>query len=99
MSRIDRFEQEKHQKIEELVQQVLQLTNDTQKQAAIHQIAVMVLRSRPLCRRFNGTPLIGVYQAIYLRAKEQLIKNIAAQVKLIQQESSPAPNQIGRAHV
>jgi len=92
MSRIDRFEQEKHQKIEELVQQVLQLTNDTQKQAAIHQIAVMVLRSRPLCRRFNGTPLIGVYQAIYLRAKEQLIKNIAAQVKLIQQEPLPAPS-------
>ncbi|GAB4550079.1 MAG: hypothetical protein Tsb0014_44670 [Pleurocapsa sp.] len=36
----------------------------------------MILRSRPLCRRFHGTPLTGVYQEIYDLVKQKMLAQI-----------------------
>ncbi len=76
MTGSNKFEQERHQLIEQLLLQVQSITNSEQKLAVINQIAATILRSRPLCRRFNGTPLTGVYQATYLQAKEQLVNHL-----------------------
>ena len=71
------FEPEKYQLLHRLVHEVQTRNNQIQQQeSAINQIAVTLLRSRPLCRRFNGTPLTGVYQEIYNRAKENLIAHL-----------------------
>lgn len=72
MSTIGSFEQERHQLIEQLVGKLLNSSYE-QRLAVINQIAVTILRSRPLCRRFNSMPLTGIYRAIYLQAKEKLI--------------------------
>ncbi|MCC0178948.1 hypothetical protein I4641_18430 [Waterburya agarophytonicola K14] len=67
------LEQSKYQLLDKLMDEC-QTTNDFQQQElAINQIVTTILRSRPLCRRFHGTPLKGVYQEIYDRAKEKLI--------------------------
>ena len=76
MTGINQFERERHQLIEQLLLHVQTITNAEQKLSVINQIAAIILRSRPLCRRFNGTPLTGVYQAIYLQAKEQLVNHL-----------------------
>ena len=76
MNRIDVLEQEKQQLVEELVEQLLKTNSSSQIATAIHQIAVTILRSRPLCRRFNGFPLTGIYQEIYLQAQEELIEEL-----------------------
>ncbi len=72
----NKFGQERHQLIKKLLLQVQNIINAEQKLAAINQIATIILRSRPLCRRFNGTPLTGVYQAMYLQAKNQLVNHL-----------------------
>ena len=76
MSRINKFERERHQLITQLLQQVTTLKDRQQKMSAINQIAAVILRSRPLCSRFKGTPLTGIYQEIYLQVKEQLKNHI-----------------------
>lgn len=73
MTTINKFEQERHQLIQQLLQQVQTMKSIRQKESAINHIAATILRSRPLCRRFNGTPLKGVYQEIYSQAKEELL--------------------------
>ncbi|HEY9771383.1 MAG TPA: hypothetical protein V6C71_23305 [Coleofasciculaceae cyanobacterium] len=61
MTGINQFERERHQLIKQLLLQVQTITNAEQKLSVINQIAAIILRSRPLCRRFNGTP-VRVYQ-------------------------------------
>ena len=97
MSRINKFEQERHQLIGELVQELLNSSYERQKLAAIEQIAATVLRSRPLCRRFNGMPLTGVYQAIYLQAQEKLVAHLDQQysLALADTKSSRKVNSLG----
>ena len=74
MTTIDKFEQSKYQLLEKLLDRV-QTTQDLKYQdLSIERIAAIVLRSRPLCRRFNGMPLSGVYQKIYDRVKSELIE-------------------------
>jgi hypothetical protein len=80
MSRINKFEQEKHQLVEQLVRRLLAINNEGQKTSFINEIVVTILRSRPICHRFKGMPLIGVYQGIYLQAKEQLIHHLKMQI-------------------
>jgi len=65
------------------MEQLLSSRYEQQKLAAINQIAVTILRSRPVCRQFNGMPLTGVYRAIYLQAKDRLIDYLARQYDLI----------------
>ena len=76
MTRIDRLKQERQKHVEQLVQQLLSTNNSSQATTAIHQIAVTILRSRPLCRRFNGLPLTGIYLEIYLQGKESLTEQL-----------------------
>jgi hypothetical protein len=80
MSRINKFEQEKHQLVEQLVRRLLAINNEGQKTSFINEIVVTILRSRPICHRFKGMPLTGVYQGIYLQAKEQLIHHLKMQI-------------------
>ena len=89
MSRNNKFEQERHQLIKQLVQQLLTINNEQQKISAINQIATVILRSRPLCRRFNGMPLQGIYQEIYFQAKEQLIEHLEQQYILAKSSRQP----------
>lgn len=76
MASINKFEQERYEQVLKLLQQVQTTKSSQQKESVINQIAVIILRSRPICRRFNGEPLNGVYQEIYLQAKEQLIAHL-----------------------
>lgn len=76
MTGSNQFERERHQLIKKLLLEVSNINEDQQKLSAINQIAVTILQSRPLCRRFNGKPLTGVYQEIYLQAKEKLISHL-----------------------
>ena len=90
MSRIDKLEQEKQQLVEQLVQQLLNTSNSLQTTTAIHQIAVTILRSRPLCRRFNGLPLTGIYQEIYLQAKEKLVEHLTHLYRIVCSDKAAA---------
>ena len=73
MTIINQFEREKYQLLNKLLIQTQTLSNQEQQKLAINQIAETILRSRPLCRRFNGTPLRGVYKQIYQKVKAQLV--------------------------
>jgi hypothetical protein len=84
MSRINKFEQEKHQLVEQLVRRLLAVNNERQKTNLINEIVVTILRSRPICHRFKGMPLVGVYQEIYLQAKSQLIDHLKLQIDSVQ---------------
>ena len=84
MSRKDRFRQERYQLVEQLVKRFLNSTCEQQRIAVANQIAVTILRSRPLCYRFNSTPLTGVYQAIYLQAKAKIASYLSQQYSLAQ---------------
>lgn len=97
MSRKDRFKQERYRLVEQLVEQLSCSTYEQQKVAIINQLAVTILRSRPLCRRFNGMPLTGVYQAIYLQAKDSIIAHLDRQYRLAQVDvkSNSKVNSIG----
>ncbi|MEL6439308.1 MAG: hypothetical protein AAFQ80_08665 [Cyanobacteria bacterium J06621_8] len=76
MSSSNQYEQERHELINQLLGEFPLTKSPKSRQKAINEIAVTILRSRPLCRNFNGNPLTGVYQEIYLQGKEQLIKHL-----------------------
>jgi hypothetical protein len=76
MTNSNKFERERHQLIQKLLYQVQTCNDLKQKKTRINQIVMLILRSRPLCRRFNGTSLTGVYQEIYDQAKNQLINHL-----------------------
>lgn len=70
------LERAKYQQLQELLNKC-QTSDDLQQQESIiNQIVAIVLRSRPLCRRFNGTPLKGVYREIYNRVKDRLYNHL-----------------------
>jgi DNA-directed RNA polymerase specialized sigma24 family protein len=75
MTNSNRFERERHQLIQRMLSQIQASRDLEQKEIGINQVVMLILRSRPLCRRFNGTPLTGVYQEIYEQAKDQLINH------------------------
>ena len=89
MSSVSKFEQERHQLIKQLVLEVATISGNQQKLSAINRIAAIILRSRPLCRRFNGTPLTGVYQDIYLQAKEQITDHLYQYLILSKSDKEP----------
>ncbi|MEM8673469.1 MAG: hypothetical protein AAGF83_06305 [Cyanobacteria bacterium P01_G01_bin.67] len=77
MNSFNQYEQERHQLINQLLLKFPINKSKRQKQNAINEIAVTILRSRPLCRHFNGNPLTGVYQEIYLQVKAQLTDHLS----------------------
>jgi len=72
--------QERADLLQQLLEQAQTTNNAKHQESVINQIAALVLRSRPLCRRFNGMPLTGVYQEIYDQVKQQLINHIKHQL-------------------
>ena len=103
MTPLNQFEQEKYQLINRLIDQAQDSSHQAQAQreSTINQIVVIILRSRPLCRRFNGTPLTGVYFKIYEQVKTKFLdhfqkylsksKNITEpEAKVIYQELKPS---------
>jgi len=70
------FEQSKYQRLEKLLHQARTANNCQQLESIINQTVATILRSRPLCRQFNGTPLKGVYQEIYERARTNLFDHL-----------------------
>ncbi len=72
MTITNELERSRYQLLEKLIDEVLATKNRQQRNIIINQIIIIVLRSRPLCRRFNGMPLKGVYQEIYNLAQTDL---------------------------
>ncbi len=72
--------QERADLLQQLLKQAQTTNNLKHQESVVNQIAALVLRSRPLCRRFNGMPLTGVYQEIYDQVKQQLINHIKHQL-------------------
>ncbi len=72
MASSNEFEQNKHQLVKKLVDRTWRIKDSKQKELEIELIARAILRSRPLCRQFNGMALEGVYREIYDEAKEKL---------------------------
>jgi hypothetical protein len=54
----------------------LQSCNNREQKSIIIKIVSIIMRSRPLCRRFNGTPLTGIYREIYDLVEQQLVFSI-----------------------
>lgn len=92
MTGFNQFEQERHQLVKELLLEAVLISNNQQKQSAINKIAATILRSRPLCRRFNGTDLTGVYQEIYFQVKEQLVTHLNKYLSLPQEDINQTIN-------
>ena len=67
------FEQSKYQLLKKLLNEARTTPSYEQQDLLIDRIVAIVLQSRPLCRRFNGMPLKGVYQEIYERVKSELL--------------------------
>ena len=76
MSHFGNFSQDRDKLLRELLQQAQSSNSLPKRQLVISRIAAIVMRSRPLCRQFNGTPLTGVYQEIYDLVKKQLLSQI-----------------------
>ncbi|MEM8827758.1 MAG: hypothetical protein AAGE96_00185 [Cyanobacteria bacterium P01_G01_bin.19] len=76
MTITNELERSRYQLLEKLIDEVLATKNRQQQNIIINQIVAIVLRSRPLCRRFNGTPLKGVYQEIYNSAQTDLCHSL-----------------------
>ena len=99
MNRNNKIESERHQLVAQLVEQLLNSGYEQQKIALVNQIAATILRSRLLCRRFNGMPLTGVYLAIYLQAQEKLVDHLNQQYEQYslgaERKSSSQANLVG----
>ncbi|AFZ33877.1 Sigma-70 region 4 type 2 [Stanieria cyanosphaera PCC 7437] len=74
------FESDQFSSSDELLKQLLfELQNSkklfSQQQLLIARIVELILRSRPICRQFNGN-IWGIYQEIYDQAKQQIFQSI-----------------------
>ena len=76
MTSSQELERAKHQQLQLLLNNFKMLGDIRQQESIINQIVATILRSRPLCRQFNGTPLKGVYREIYDRVKDKLIAHL-----------------------
>lgn len=77
MNSFNQYEQERHELINQLLQEFPLNQSNQHQLIAVNEIAVTILRSRPLCRNFNGTLLTGIYQEIYLQARTQLVAHLS----------------------
>ncbi|MGF1540524.1 MAG: hypothetical protein ACFCU5_08745 [Pleurocapsa sp.] len=62
--------------LQKLLEKAQKSNNNRQQKSIIVKIVSIVMRSRPLCRQFNGTPLTGVYREIYDLVEHQLMYSI-----------------------
>ena len=62
--------------LQQLLDQAQKSNNDKQRKSIVAKIVSIVMRTRPLCRQFNGTPLTGVEREIYDLAEQQLMSSI-----------------------
>ena len=76
MTSSNELERSKYQQLQQLLNEFQKIGDFQQQESIINQIVAIILRSRPLCRRFNGTPLKGVYREIYDRVKDKLIAHL-----------------------
>ena len=65
------------QDIKKLLQSVKQSQVDAAKKSVAIELTDLVLRSRPLCRRYKNQPLAGIYREIYQQVKYILQNKIA----------------------
>lgn len=66
--------------LQQLLEQAFKSNNEQQLKSTVAKIVSILMRSRPLCRQFNGTPLTGVYRQIYDLAERQLMSNISQEI-------------------
>ncbi len=76
MRKSDNFGGDRDKLLQQLLDRAQKSNNDRQQKSIVAKIVSIVMRSRPLCRQFNGTPLTGVYREIYDLAKHQLMSII-----------------------
>lgn len=80
----DYFESNQFSNNDELLQQLIDKWQDSKnlasRQLIIAKIVDLILRYRPICRRFNSKPLFGIYQEIYEQLKQQLSQSISQEI-------------------
>ncbi|HHP7230997.1 MAG TPA: hypothetical protein ACFCUY_09075 [Xenococcaceae cyanobacterium] len=81
----------RQQKLQQLLQQAYQQNQNWQLESLsipLQEIVELVLRSRPICRQYNGQMLSGIYLEIYQEVQAKLLKSIA--IKIQQFNSLPS---------
>lgn len=76
MRNLDQFERERHKLLKSLIDRAQKASNSRSQDSIVSKIVLVILRSRPICRQFNGTSLTGVYREIYDLVKQQLQQQI-----------------------
>ena len=95
MRKSDNFGGDRDKLLQQLLDRAQKSNNDRQQKSIVAKIVSIVMRSRPLCRQFNGTPLTGVYREIYELAEQQLmfiIEGKLTQNKQLESVNSNVPN-------
>ena len=90
MSKNDNFGGDRNKLLQQLVDQAQKSNNNKQQKLIVAKIVSIVMRSRPLCRQFNGTPLTGIYREIYDLAEQKLMSVISQ--KLIKSKALGSAN-------
>ncbi len=73
----DENNQPREQKIHKLTQEAYKQVSSQKPELLVlllQEIVELVLRSRPICRRFNGQPLFGIYLEIYDKVKSKFLE-------------------------
>lgn len=73
----DENNQPREQKIHNLTQEAYKQVSSEKSELLVlllQEIVELVLHSRPICRRFNGQPLFGIYLEIYDKVKSKFLE-------------------------
>jgi hypothetical protein len=73
----------REQNLEQLVQKIKQYYNEEEQEIVITKIVELVLRSRTLCRQYQGQPLSGIYQEIYDLVYALLVEKVTQKLQKI----------------
>lgn len=92
MVKVSNYENKRNLRLQELLAQVKQVKNDTQRNAIAINIVAIILRSRPLCHHFNGMLPTGIYGEIYNLAKQTLLQKVQQALIKINEQQQSTPN-------
>jgi hypothetical protein len=73
MSNNDNFEDYREKQLQLLLGQARSNNNNLIQQKSLgNKIVNLILYSRPICHRFQGKPLSGIYREIYQEVKQKM---------------------------
>jgi hypothetical protein len=71
----------REQDLEQLLQKVEQYYHEEEQEVVIIEIVELILRSRTLCRQYQGQPLSGIYQEIYDQVYVLLVEKVTQKLQ------------------